>query len=58
MGGALGQELHPDTVGGMMRYAAAQVLGWSSGAGRGHGARGALTLPEFRSVVEHFRVTD
>lgn len=41
----------------MMRMAAESVLGWSSGAGRHRGASGTLNLPEFRRLVEHFRVT-
>ncbi len=38
----------------MMRYAAQAVLGWGSGAGR---AQAALSLPAFRGIVDHFRVT-
>lgn len=38
----------------MMRYAAEAALGWGSGAGR---AQPALSLPAFRGIVDHFRVT-
>lgn len=57
VGRALGSELEPDAVQNMMRMAAESVLGWSSGAGRHRGASGTLNLPEFRRLVEHFRVT-
>ncbi|KAI3432802.1 hypothetical protein D9Q98_010386 [Chlorella vulgaris] len=57
VGRALGSELEPEAVHNMMRMAAESVLGWSSGAGRHRGASGTLNLPEFRRLVEHFRVT-
>lgn len=38
----------------MMRYVAEAVLGWGTGAGR---AQAALSLPAFRGIVDHFRVT-
>jgi len=40
----------------MMRHVAEHVLGWASGAGKGHGTRGVLSLEEWRQVIDHFRV--
>lgn len=53
----MGQELGPEDVQNMLRHSAAHVLGWASGAGRGSRGGGALTLADFRKVVDHFRVT-
>ena len=54
VGKALGQDLDAPAVQNMMAHAAAQVLGWGSGAGRHAGAR--LARGEFKRLMDHFRV--
>ena len=56
VGHKLGQAIDQATAHNMMQLAAARVLGWGSGAGRSQGARGALSLAEFKRLVDHFRV--